>query len=79
VIDYELSRQYPQTWAAMERLVDKGKAKLIGMTGFSWVNFSLELMLIQGIGLSNFNILKTKRILETARIRPAVNQVELHP
>ena len=31
------------------------------------------------IGLSNFNILKTKRILEVARIRPVVNQVELHP
>ncbi|OCK74784.1 Aldo/keto reductase [Lepidopterella palustris CBS 459.81] len=30
-------------------------------------------------GLSNFNILKTKRILEIARIRPALNQAELHP
>jgi alcohol dehydrogenase (NADP+) len=43
----------------MEKLVDNGKAK--------------------SIGLSNFNILKTKRILERARIRPVVNQVELHP
>ncbi|KAI9768278.1 MAG: hypothetical protein M1839_004142 [Geoglossum umbratile] len=32
-----------------------------------------------GIGLSNFNVLKTKRILEVARIIPAVNQVEIHP
>jgi hypothetical protein len=32
VIDYKLSRAYPQTWAAMEKLVDKGKAKLIGNT-----------------------------------------------
>ena len=31
------------------------------------------------VGISNFNILKTKRVLEVARIRPAVNQVELHP
>ncbi|KAK2784309.1 hypothetical protein FQN52_009114 [Onygenales sp. PD_12] len=30
-------------------------------------------------GLSNFNILKLKRILGIANIRPAVNQVELHP
>lgn len=30
------------------------------------------------IGLSNFNILKTKRILDIARIRPAVNQIEIH-
>ncbi|KAF8425286.1 NADP-dependent oxidoreductase domain-containing protein [Tirmania nivea] len=31
------------------------------------------------IGLSNFSILKTKRILEIATIPPVVNQVELHP
>ncbi|KAM0177488.1 hypothetical protein ACHAPC_008782 [Botrytis cinerea] len=59
VIDYERSRKYTETWQAMEKLVDSGKAK--------------------AIGLSNFNILKTKRILEIARIRPAVNQVEAHP
>ena len=29
VIDYELSRDYTSTWAAMERLVAKGKARLI--------------------------------------------------
>lgn len=34
---------------------------------------------VRTIGLSNFNILKTKRILEVARIIPAVNQVEIHP
>ncbi|MCJ1316179.1 hypothetical protein MMC15_001499 [Xylographa vitiligo] len=59
VIDYELSRAYPEVWKAMEALVDNGKTK--------------------AIGLSNFNILKTKRILKSARIKPAVNQVELHP
>ncbi|KAK2744315.1 hypothetical protein FQN55_006829 [Onygenales sp. PD_40] len=59
IIDHKLSRAYPQTWTAMERLVEKGKARLIG--------------------LSNFNILKMKRVLEIAKIRPAVNQVELHP
>ncbi|KAK4161152.1 NADP-dependent oxidoreductase domain-containing protein [Cladorrhinum sp. PSN259] len=59
VIDYDLSRRYPETWQAMERLVTIGKAR--------------------AIGLSNFNILKTKRILEVAKVIPAVNQVELHP
>ncbi|KAK4035335.1 NADP-dependent oxidoreductase domain-containing protein [Parachaetomium inaequale] len=59
VIDYDLSRRYPETWQAMEKLVDSGKAR--------------------AIGLSNFNVLKTKRILEVARIIPAVNQVEIHP
>ncbi|KAH9907303.1 aldo-keto reductase [Xylariomycetidae sp. FL2044] len=33
----------------------------------------------RSIGLSNFNLLKTKTLLESARIIPAVNQVELHP
>ena len=30
IIDRELSRAYPQTWAAMEILVEKDKAKMIG-------------------------------------------------
>ncbi|KAI1660619.1 NADP-dependent oxidoreductase domain-containing protein [Daldinia decipiens] len=59
VIDYERSRRYPETWAAMEKLVASGK--------------------VHSIGLSNFNILKTKRILEIAKIIPAVIQVEIHP
>ncbi|KAK3349874.1 aldo-keto reductase [Lasiosphaeria hispida] len=59
VIDYDLSRRYPETWKAMEKLVDSGKAR--------------------SIGLSNFSMLKTKRVVEVARIIPAVNQVEIHP
>lgn len=43
----------------MEKLVESGKAR--------------------SIGLSNFNILKTKRVLGVAKIVPAVNQVEIHP
>ena len=30
VIDFELSRAYPEVWKAMEQLVDNGKAKSIG-------------------------------------------------
>lgn len=30
VIDYDLSRQYPEVWRAMELLVDAGKTKSIG-------------------------------------------------
>jgi diketogulonate reductase-like aldo/keto reductase len=33
----------------------------------------------RAIGVSNFSILKTKRLLETSIIRPAVNQIEMHP
>ncbi|KAJ3564205.1 hypothetical protein NPX13_g7927 [Xylaria arbuscula] len=34
---------------------------------------------VRSIGVSNFNILKTEKLLATTEIIPAVNQVELHP
>ncbi|KAJ3115582.1 hypothetical protein HDU96_000406 [Phlyctochytrium bullatum] len=47
------------TWRAMEKLVDSGK--------------------VRTIGVSNFSATKLKELLAEARIKPAVNQVELHP
>ena len=35
--------------------------------------------LVKAIGISNFTITKTEDILRTAKIVPAVNQVECHP
>ena len=35
--------------------------------------------LVKAIGISNFNILLTQDLLCSARIKPAVNQVETHP
>ena len=35
--------------------------------------------LCRAIGISNFNIAKTESLLKTAKIVPAVNQVECHP
>jgi alcohol dehydrogenase (NADP+) len=48
-----------ETWKAMEKCVDAG--------------------LVKDIGVSNFSVKKLKSLLETARIKPAVNQVERHP
>ena len=48
-----------ETWKAMEKCVDKG--------------------LVKDIGVSNFSVKKLKHLLTTARIKPAVNQVERHP
>ncbi len=47
------------TWKAMELLVDKGKARFIG--------------------LSDVNVEQLKEIYESARIKPAVVQIESHP
>ncbi|RPA90889.1 Aldo/keto reductase [Choiromyces venosus 120613-1] len=47
------------TWAAMEKLVEKGK--------------------VRAIGVSNFNIRRLDELLKTAKIVPAVNQIEAHP
>ena len=33
----------------------------------------------RAIGISNFTITKTENLLKTAKIVPAVNQVEFHP
>ena len=43
----------------MEKLVEKG--------------------LVKSIGISNFTIVKMDKLLKTAKIVPALNQVECHP
>ena len=35
--------------------------------------------LVKAIGISNFSITKTENLLQTAKIVPAVNQVECNP
>jgi alcohol dehydrogenase (NADP+) len=39
----------------------------------------VDMKLVRSIGLSNFKPSEIDEILQTARIRPVVNQVELHP
>ncbi|KAL2070556.1 hypothetical protein VTL71DRAFT_13582 [Oculimacula yallundae] len=81
IIDYELSREYTKTWMAMEELVVNRKVRFIGErfpeSPVAFASIVSDLCCCQG--LSNFNIIKTKRVLEVAKIRPFVNQVELHP
>lgn len=47
------------TWSAMEKLVDRG--------------------LCRHIGVSNFSRAKLQNLFTTARIKPEMNQIELHP
>ena len=51
--------KYKDTWRALERIHQDGRAK--------------------AIGVSNFQIHHLEDLLETARVKPMVNQVELHP
>ncbi|GAB3647306.1 aldo/keto reductase [Echinicola sediminis] len=59
--DFEDLERVPlsETWAAMEKLLEKGK--------------------VRHIGVSNFKVKKLEEILETAKIKPEMNQVEMHP
>ncbi|GAA6059701.1 hypothetical protein JCM10212_000229 [Sporobolomyces blumeae] len=57
-IDWDLTNDVYPTWQAMEKLVETGKVK--------------------HIGISNFTIPKMERLFGKAKIRPAVNQVELN-
>lgn len=57
-LDVELSDDVTPTWKEMEKLVDAGLTK--------------------AIGISNFNINRTKKLLDSKpRIKPVANQVEL--
>src|ERR1700729_4264339 len=58
-IIYDRGVTLPETWGAMERLVDQGKCR--------------------AIGLSDIGLQELLPIYESARIKPAVVQVEAHP
>jgi diketogulonate reductase-like aldo/keto reductase len=55
----ELKPSYEETWREMEKLVEKG--------------------LVKTIGVSNMTAKKLKDLLSYAKIKPAVNQIEIHP
>lgn len=57
-LDEQVNGRFEDTWAAMEKLLDTGKVK--------------------NLGVANFAIPNLERLLKTAKIIPAVNQVELH-
>jgi glycerol 2-dehydrogenase (NADP+) len=57
-IDEELQGKFELTWEAMEKLLEGGKVK--------------------NLGVANFAIPNLERLLKTAKVVPAVNQIELH-
>lgn len=56
-VNRDLSDDVLPTWRELEKLVDEG--------------------LVKSIGISNFNIRRTRKLLKDARIKPVTNQVEL--
>jgi len=61
---------------------EKGNIKLARVSQAETWKAMEELVeegLVKAIGISNFSILQTQELLCTAKIVPAVNQVELHP
>ena len=60
----------------MEKLVDKGKTRMIGMECH---NRHVRTIDSPDLGVSNFSSPKIKRLISGARIHPVVNQVELNP
>lgn len=54
VIDTAIADDVSGTWADMEKLVEKG--------------------LVKSIGISNFNIYRTKKLLKSAKIKPVASQ-----
>ncbi len=56
---YDSGVTLAETWQALERLVDEGRCR--------------------AIGLSNVNLEQLKKIVDGARIKPAVVEVESHP
>lgn len=54
-IDWKLTEDPLPTWRAMEKLVESGK--------------------VRHIGISNFTVGRAQKLLDQAKIKPAVNQV----
>lgn len=54
-----IDADYVETWKAMEKLVESGK--------------------VRSIGVSNFNSRQLDRLIESAHVKPVVNQIEFHP
>lgn len=64
------------TWAAMEKLVEKGKVRSIGVSNFT--RKRIEELMTTYVSSSSFVEIK-ELIACRARIPPAVNQIEAHP
>jgi diketogulonate reductase-like aldo/keto reductase len=70
-----------ETWAAMHSLLKTGKvcSRYPIWKQYSRLLNTNDLMQVRNIGVSNFTVDHLKTLIATTGIKPAVNQVELHP
>jgi diketogulonate reductase-like aldo/keto reductase len=71
ILDEERSNDHSEAWKAMEGLVASGKVRSIGKI--------LSISILTSEGVSNFNVSQLQKLLKTAKIPPAVHQIEIHP
>lgn len=74
-MDIPVSKGYPDTFKAMENLVTLGLTKSIGTYCPGCLGPNAD----RSKGVSNFNILKLKRLINETSIIPAANQIEINP
>lgn len=69
------------TWAAMERLVEQGKIRSIGVSNFTREKIEELLKTYVDVDRSIGTIYSPAdaSLISSAKIRPAVNQIEAHP
>ena len=72
LLDVELSNDVSPTWAEMEK-VSFLSLRTKRQADCQLVNKGL----VKNIGISNFNIRRTRELLKFAKIKPVANQVEL--
>lgn len=68
---------FVDTWKAMEQLVEDGLVKSIGKVYHVYTQ--KEKLITPLLGVSNFTIPMLEELLKHCKIKPVVNQVEIHP
>jgi glycerol 2-dehydrogenase (NADP+) len=78
VLPPDASPTFAETWVEMEKLLDTGSFAIV------WGDPDAEVVnpcagKVKAIGISNCGLPLVRELLKTAKVVPAVNQIESHP